>query len=519
MRSLREHLDAPSLGEPPIDRRPEEAATEGCAGGSCGVLANYWLEVDATGVITNCTARVRGRAAAFATASALCEAAVGRSVLDASRLGLTTLHPSFAELDAEDEERALVAEDGFHHVLGRWMLERMRAIEPGATGAARPTLPAAVPELDRVRAIVGMSGGVDSAVAIHRAAEQHDGRVVGATLRLWIDPRAPDPDAACCSPDSVRRARSTCHAAGLPHLSIDLREEFARAVVVPFVAEYAMGGTPNPCVRCNGTFRLDELVRLADVVGAQEVVTGHYARIVERAGVSLVARGVDRTKDQSYMLASVEPATAARLRFPLGEEHKTAIRGEAAERGLEQATTPESQEVCFLGGGDYRTFLERAGALGKPGNIVLDDAESTVVGSHQGIARFTPGQRKGLGVAAAAPLYVLDVDPASGNVTVGSGVGLEQRDINLADVRWHAPDRPERVEVQLRYRSRGGTSTGTLVDDVDASQERTAVVRLDSEQRAPAPGQSAVFYGDDGVVLGIGRIVRTPALVDTRSNH
>ncbi|MCZ4496135.1 MAG: tRNA(5-methylaminomethyl-2-thiouridylate)-methyl transferase, partial [Thermoleophilia bacterium] len=321
-------------------------------------------------------------------------------------------------------------------------------------------------------------------------------------------PRAPDPDAACCSPDSVRRARSTCHAAGLPHLSIDLREEFARAVVVPFVAEYATGGTPNPCVRCNGDFRIDELVRLADVVGAAEVVTGHYARIVERGGVSLIARGVDRTKDQSYMLAGIAPSTSARLRFPLGEEHKVGVRVEAADRGLRQATTPESQEVCFLGGGDYRTFLERAGALGKSGNIVLED--STVVGEHRGIARFTPGQRKGIGVAAESPLYVIDVDPESGDVTVGSGVGLEQRDVSLANVRWHAPTRPERVEVQLRYRSRGGSAPGTLLAADDGDGGRTAVVRLDDEQRAPAPGQSAVFYGDDGVVLGIGRIVRTP---------
>ena len=515
MRSLQEHLDAPALGDPPIDaaRQPGgEAIVDGCAGGSCGVLANYWLDVDSDGVIVECTARVRGRASAFATASALCEAAAGRSVVDAARLGISTLHPSFAALDEEDMERALVAEDGFHHALGRWLLARMHDA-PTGTGAARPELPPAIPERDRPVAIVGMSGGVDSAVAIHRMAEEHDGRALGATLRLWIDPRAPDPEAACCSPDSVRRARATCHAAGLPHLSIDLRQEFARDVVVPFVTGYAQGETPNPCVSCNGRFRLDELVRLADVVGAREVATGHYARIVERGGAALIQRGVDHTKDQSYMLAEVEPRTAARLRFPLGEQHKTEIRVEAADRGLEQATTPESQEVCFLGGGDYRQFLKRAGAMGMPGEIVMGGA---VVGTHDGIARFTPGQRKGIGVAAPHPLYVLDVDPATGRVQVGPDGAPQLEEIALGDLRWHDPTTPpSHVTAQLRYRSRGGmpraqVRTTGLEEGVDA------VLVLDAPERTPAPGQAAVLYDDDDVVVGTARILRRAPLVGAR---
>ena len=491
-------------------------ATEGCAGGSCGVLARYWLEVDTAGVITACTARVRGRAAAFATASALCEAATGLSVVAAAGLGLLTLHPSFAAMDAEDEERALVAEDGFHHALGRWLLERM-CDAPAGVGADRPALAASVPGYDSPVAIVGMSGGVDSAVALHRTLARTDGRCVGTTLQLWIDPRAPDPEAACCSPDSVRRARTTCHAAGVPHLSIDLREAFAREVVVPFVTEYASGATPNPCVRCNGSFRLDELVRLADVVGAEEVVTGHYARIVDRDGTMLIARGVDATKDQSYMLAGVEPATVARLRFPLGADHKVAIRAEAAARGLEQATTPESQEVCFLGGGDYRAFLARAGAMGTPGEIVLDDGsgdptQGKVVGRHEGVARFTPGQRKGIGVAAEHPLYVLDVDPANGRVLVGaaSNAALDRDDVTLTDVRWHDPARPDRVRVQLRYRARLGGIAASVVDLPDDAPTG-AELRLvfDDPQRAPSPGQAAVLFDDDDVVVGIGRILRT----------
>ena len=511
----------------------EAAVIDGCAGGSCGVLAHYWLDVDADGIIVDCTARVRGRASAFATASALCESARGRSVVDASRLGIITLHSTFAAFDDEDMERALVAEDGFHHALGRWLLTQMHAA-PKGIGIDRPDIDAAVPAADRPYAIVGMSGGVDSAVTLHRMldAAGADRTAVGATLQLWIDPRAPDPEAACCSPDSVRRARATCHAAGVGHLSIDLRESFAREVVVPFVTEYATGGTPNPCVRCNGRFRLDELVRLADVVGAEFVATGHYARIVERDGVSLIARGVDDTKDQSYMLADVAPVTAARLRFPLGAEHKRDIRVEAADHGLVQATTPESQEVCFLGGGDYRAFLGRAKALGRTGDIVLADGDAAdvpaaipgpdgrlVVKEHDGIASFTPGQRKGLGIAASKPLYVLDVDGDSGRVTVGSDAsGLDRSTIALSELNWHDPARPERVVVQVRYRSRDGAVPARVREaDDDADTGVAAVLELDAPRRATAPGQAAVLYDDDGVVVGCGRIMRQPALSDAGS--
>jgi tRNA-specific 2-thiouridylase len=537
MRSVAEHLDQPTLGTPPehvLAGVSDPAIVDGCAGGSCGVLANYWLDVDEHGVIRECTARVRGRASAFATASALCEAARGRSVIDAAKLGLSTMHPTFAQFDAEDQERALVAEDGFHHAIGRWLLARMREA-PAGTGARRPALAAVMPEDDRPGAIVGMSGGVDSGVALHRMLDTYDGRAVGATLRLWIDPRAPDPEAACCSPDSVRRARTTCHAAGVAHLSIDLREAFARDVVVPFVTEYATGATPNPCVRCNGRFRLDELVRLADVVGADVVATGHYARIVERSGVSLIARGVDAGKDQSYMLADVEPATVARLRFPLGEQHKPQTRAQAAALGLEQADTPESQEVCFLGGGDYRDFLARAGAMGAPGEIVLqpgdeavvpharanDDGE-IVVGTHAGIASYTPGQRRGVGIAATKPLYVLDVDGASGRVTVGSDAShLDSARIALSELRWHDPEQPARVHVQPRYRARHGATPATVhaAGETDAANGAVAILELDHAQRAGAAGQAAVLYDEYDVVVGCGRIMRTAPLSSARTTQ
>jgi tRNA-specific 2-thiouridylase len=251
------------------------------------------------------------------------------------------------------------------------------------------------------RVAVAMSGGVDSAVALLRAGEG----AVGVTLRLWIDPNGPDVERACCSPSAVLAARNECHRRGLPHLTLDLRSEFRRAVVTPFVRGYARGETPNPCIRCNGSFRFAELLRFATRVGAERLATGHYARIVERDGMPLLARAVDQAKDQSYMLARLDPRLLGRVWFPLGEQTKEETRAEAARAGLAAAGRRDSQEACFLAGGDYRRFLDRHGLEPQEGPI-LDEAGS-VVGTHRGHWTFTPGQRRGLGVAAAEPLYVL----------------------------------------------------------------------------------------------------------------
>ena len=207
------------------------------------------------------------------------------------------------------------------------------------------------------RVAVAMSGGVDSAVAVLRAG----GDAIGVTLRLWQDPAAPDTERACCSPAAVTAARETCHGLGVPHVTLDRREDFKRAIVDPFTRAYEHGETPNPCMRCNGAFRFDELVAFADRAGADELWTGHYARIVERDGMRLVGRGADPQKDQSYMLAAVDPALLERVRFPLGEQTKEETRAEAATAGLASARRAESQEACFLGGDDYRAFLERQG--------------------------------------------------------------------------------------------------------------------------------------------------------------
>src|SRR5579871_2428455 len=215
------------------------------------------------------------------------------------------------------------------------------------------------------RTAVAMSGGVDSAVALLRSLPD----AVGVTLRLWLDPEGPESERACCSPDSVIAARQTCHRLGVPHVTLDLREEFRRAVVAPFVRGYARGTTPNPCIRCNGGFRFAELLAFAKRAGAATLATGHYARVVEKDGTRYLARGADPAKDQSYMLASLDPRKLARVSFPLGEQDKDATRAEAERAGLAAARKPESQEACFLAGDDYRNFLGRQGLAAEEGPI------------------------------------------------------------------------------------------------------------------------------------------------------
>src|SRR5438094_448128 len=262
-------------------------------------------------------------------------------------------------------------------------------------------------ERDPARVAVAMSGGVDSAVALLHAGPH----AIGVTLRLWIDPVAPDSERACCSPEAVIAARETCHARGLPHVTLDLRDEFRRAVVAPFIRGYARGETPNPCIRCNGSFRFAELLAFAERAGASRVASGHYARIVEHRGRRLLARPRDPEKDQTYMLARLDPRFLDRIWFPLGDQTKEETRAEAARAGLVVARRTESQEACFLAGDDYRRFLERQGLAPAAGDV--RDDEGTVLGEHGGYWRFTPGQRRGLGLGTGRPLYVLRTDVTS----------------------------------------------------------------------------------------------------------
>ena len=339
------------------------------------------------------------------------------------------------------------------------------------------------------RVAVAMSGGVDSAVALLRHAPD----AVGVTLRLWLDPNGPDAERACCSPDAVLAARATCHALGVPHVTLDLRQEFRRAVVEPFVRSYARGETPNPCMRCNGAFRFGELIAFARRAGAARLATGHYARIAEHRGRRLLARATDERKDQSYMLARLDPRRLSKISFPLGEQTKEATRAEALRAGLSAARRAESQEACFLAGDDYRSFLEREGLERADGSIVDEDGRE--LGRHAGFWRFTPGQRRGLGIAGRAPMYAVRSDARTNTVVVGSRESLARREVTTRG-RLYVP--VTRADAKLRYRS----------PSVPADVVRCADgfdLGLDEPVYGVAPGQTAVLYEDD-VVVGAGTI-------------
>ncbi len=386
-----------------------------------------------------------------------------------------------------DADAAGVAED----------LRGLSLLEAAAVGGetlpvdalANALAPAVRASADPNRVAVAMSGGVDSAVTLLRAGRD----AVGVTLRLWADPRGPDTERACCSPSAVLAAREACHARGLPHVTLDRRERFRRAVVTPFVRGYARGETPNPCVRCNGGFRFAELLAFARRVGAFRLATGHYARVVERDGRLLLARAVDEQKDQSYMLARLEPRLLDRVWFPLGDQLKDETRAEAERAGLGAARRAESQEACFLAGGDYRSFLARHGVEQRPGPIV--DESGTVIGAHRGHWTFTPGQRRGLGITAAEPLYAIDTNARTNTVVAGPHTALARLHVS-ARGRLFLPI--ERVTAKLRYRSPA----------VAATVEQTAHgfrLALDEPAFGVARGQAAVLYDGD-LVVGSGLV-------------
>jgi tRNA-uridine 2-sulfurtransferase len=396
-----------------------------------------------------------------------------------------------------DGERIVDADaDGLDHsLIGLTLLE---AAAVGGETLAVDALANAIGPVFRAprssgRVAVAMSGGVDSAVGLLKSLPN----AVGVTLRLWLDPQGPDAERVCCSPDAVLAARATCHGLGVPHVTLDLREAFRRAVVDPFVRGYERGETPNPCIRCNGGFRFAQLLAFARRAGADTLATGHYARIVDYQGARLLGRAVDAQKDQSYMLARIEPRHLARITFPLGGQTKADTRAEAERAGLAVAHRGESQEACFLAGDDYRTFLERRGLEPSEGPIV--DEDGVALGRHSGYWRFTPGQRKGLGVSAQVPLYALRSDARTNTVVVGPREALARTELTARGALYVPV---QRVEAKLRYRSGA----------VPARVEPTAHgfrLELDRPAYGVAPGQAAVLYRDDAVV-GAGLVDADP---------
>jgi tRNA-specific 2-thiouridylase len=445
-------------------RQPDGDGVAG--GGACDDRVRFTLAL-LGGTVTAVRFGADACPATTAAAAWLAAGVEGRSLLDAARLG-TEAALAACGIAGARRSCVAVAVDALAAAIGDAFVRGARV--PAVAG----------------RTAVAMSGGVDSAVAMAEAA---GGDALGVTLRLWIDPAAPDESRACCAPDSVRRARDACHAHGLPHVALDLREAFRTAVVSPFVDEYAAGRTPNPCTRCNGEFRLHELVAFADRAGAARLRTGHYARVAELDGTPVIARGVDLDKDQSYMLAGVPTAIVERLDLPLGGRTKQETRAVALERGLAAAWSPESQEVCFLGGGALRPFLERHGVARRAGTVEAEDG--TVLGRHDGAAGFTPGQRRGLGVAANEPLYVLRTDPARNAVVLAPRARLGSRTVALERVRMHVER--SAVDAKLRYRS------PAIAAHLVGTGERRCL-ELARPAFAVAPGQTVALYDADHVV-------------------
>jgi tRNA-specific 2-thiouridylase len=362
----------------------------------------------------------------------------------------------------------------------------------------------------RTRVIIAMSGGVDSAVAAARLVDAgHE--VVGVTLHLWDYPaEGAGSHGRCCAPEDQYDARRTADLLGFPHYTFDRRELFRRAVVDPFVDAYLAGETPSPCSTCNREVKLAILFDLARTLGASRVATGHYARVVQDdRGRAFLAQGRDRKKDQSYFLYAARPEQIARLEFPLGDAMKSDVRAEAIARGLPGAGKGESQELCFVGSGSsaYTAFVD-ARALGRVRPGPVKDSDGRTVGTHEGIHRYTIGQRKGLGVAFGKPAFVTRIDAESGAVHLGDAQALACRRVSVHDVSLHeAFALPGRARVRIRHGHDEAWASIDAERGDDASRTHGLEVTFDEPVRAASRGQVAVFY-DEGRVMGGGRIAR-----------
>ncbi len=358
-----------------------------------------------------------------------------------------------------------------------------------------------------MKALIAMSGGVDSGVAAFLTKQRGDD-CIGVTMKLFDNGDIGVSRAhTCCSLDDVEDARSVAYAIGIPHYVFNFSDRFREKVMDRFVAAYERGATPNPCIDCNRFLKFDKLYQRAKELGCDCVVTGHYARI-ERDGATgryLLKKAVDLTKDQSYVLYAMTQEQLAHTRFPLGDYHKAQVRALAEQQGFSNAKKHDSQDICFVPNGRYADFIEGyTGRSYPPGDFV--DVDGNVLGRHRGIIRYTVGQHRGLGLSLPQAMYVCALRPDDNTVVLGAESALYRRDADAAEFHWisgEAPTAPIRCRARLRYRQaeQWATVTPTAPDAVH--------LEFDEPQRAVTPGQAAVLYDGD-VVLGGGVLVRRP---------
>ncbi len=347
------------------------------------------------------------------------------------------------------------------------------------------------------RVIIGMSGGVDSATAAYLLKEAGY-EVIGVTMKTWTGE-----DSRCCE---MADAREMALRMGITHYVRGAAADFERCVARPFIEDYLSGRTPNPCVECNRHVKWAALLSAADELGAEYVATGHYARTARLAnGRYAIRRAASLRKDQSYVLYRLTQEQLARTLLPLGGYDKEEVREMAARAGISAAQKPDSQEICFVTEGDYADYIERAAdaAIPPPGNFV--DEAGNILGAHKGITHYTVGQRKGLGLALGYPVYVTKIDAGKNEVVVGCETALYRSSILCGDLHFMSvesitPGKKVRAFVKIRYNHKGAAAT------LETTEEGLLSIAFDAPVRAPTPGQSAVFYDDEGFVIGGGKI-------------
>ena len=451
--------------------------------------------------------------ATIAAASAVVERIVGSPLLEVARIGAHEVAEELGGLSAGKFHAAELVADALARALGT------AAYEGARLARANRTLVAMSGGVDSaVAALLCARGGVDgdgaaapasaraSAAADREGEPAHD--VVAVTLELWAD-EANDAERSCCSASAVRLARGLAHRMGLPHLTLDLREQFRAGVVEPFLADWGAGLTPNPCIRCNGHVRLDAMLDLADRLGARALATGHYARVVEadHADGPLLAAAADAWKDQTYMLAALQPESLARMRFPLGGITKPQARRLAAEAELPVASKADSQDLCFLAGTSRAAFLAKHGGIRElPGEIV--DRAGRVIGRHRGHHGFTVGQRRGLGVATNEPLYVLGTDARTNRVIAGTKDELQTTQVHVRGARLYR-DGARVDRVKLRYRTNPLPARLVDADGLCAGSHKALEIELAEPVDGAAPGQMACLM-DGETIVGWGTISAPP---------